>query len=135
VLQAPSDQSDAHISPDGRWVLYVSNESGTDQIYVRSFPESESRFQIADIGGTHPRWRRDGREIVFVAPDSTLTVVEVEHGPTFRSGRPEPLVRLHDITAFDMRPGAEQFLIPTPVDERSRPELQVIVNWMTELRP
>ena len=132
LLQTPFDESDAHVSPDGRWVAYVSNESGLDQIYVCSFPEPESRFQISVTGGTHPRWRRDGRELIFVAPDGMLTAVDVMHDSTFRSGSPAPLLRLPDTAEFTMGPGGEQFLVLMPHDEASN-SLHVILNWKTEL--
>ena len=132
LLQTPFDESDAHVSPDGRWVAYVSNESGLDQIYVRSFPEAEGRFQISVTGGAHPRWRRDGRELIFVAPDGMLTAVDAMHDSTFRSGNPEPLLRLPDATAFTMGPGGEQFLVLVPNDDASH-SLHVVINWKTEL--
>jgi Tol biopolymer transport system component len=134
LLQTAFDESDARLSPDGRWLAYVSNESGIDQIYVRSFPTPESRFQISANGGTHPHWRGDGRQLLFVAPDSMLMAVGVDRGAAFTAGTPERLMRLPDATDFALRPGAEQFLIPMPHDQHSRPELQVIVNWMNELR-
>src|SRR6185295_14141564 len=77
LLQTPFNESDARLSPDGRWVAYVSNESGVDQVYVRSFPKPEGKWQASVNGGSHPQWRRDGRELIFVAPDGTLTSVGV----------------------------------------------------------
>ena len=59
------NQSQAVLSPDGRSIAYVSDESGSDEVYVRTFPPSEGRWQISTHGGTRPRWRADGRELFF----------------------------------------------------------------------
>jgi Tol biopolymer transport system component len=134
LLQTAFDESDGRLSPDGRWLAYVSNESGVDQVYVRSFPEPESRFQISVNGGTHPHWQRDGRQLLFVSPDGTLTAVDVSPGAAVGSGRPTPVLTLPDTIDFAMGPGAGPFLVPMPFDEHSGHELRVIVNWMNELR-
>ena len=68
-LQTVANESRAQFSPDGRWVLYTSDESGRDEVYVTSFPDRGGKMLISKDGGTYPRWRRDGKEIFYVAPD------------------------------------------------------------------
>src|SRR5512133_3121725 len=65
-------------SPDGRYVAYVSDESGREEVYVTQFPATGSRWQVSQGGGTEPRWRRDGRELFFFAPDDRLMAAQVK---------------------------------------------------------
>ena len=92
-LQTEFAERLGRFSPDGRWMAYVSNESGTDEVYVRPFPVSSGKWKISTAGGTEPRWRHDGKELFFLAPDMKLMAVAVEAGPTFRSSRPNTLLR------------------------------------------
>ena len=68
---------EANFSPDARWIAYVSNESGRDDVYVRSFPSGEGKWLISTNGGTRPSWRRDGRELFYISPEGMLTAVEI----------------------------------------------------------
>src|SRR5262249_42966736 len=69
------DDSDAGCSPDGQWLALVSNASGRNQIYIRSFPGEERKWQISSQGGLEPRWRGDGKELFYRALDGTLMAV------------------------------------------------------------
>jgi hypothetical protein len=132
VVQTSSDEFAARLSPDGRWLAYVSNESGMNQVYVRSFPTSGSVWQVSVNGGTHPRWQRNGRELLFVTPDGMLTAVGVSTGAAFAVGAPGPLLRLGAATGFEVL-SAERFLVPMPDEQNTESQLHVIVNWMSEL--
>ena len=77
-LATDFDERSGQFSPDGRWVAYESNESGRYEIYVRGFPQTGGKWLVSVAGGTQPRWRRDGREIYYVAPDNKLMAVEVK---------------------------------------------------------
>jgi len=90
-LQTPFGESAAHFSPDGKWIAYHSNESGRQEVYVQPFPPTGGKWQVSVDGGSIPNWRRDGRELFFMSPDSRLMAVDVELGPTFRAGVPKPL--------------------------------------------
>src|SRR5205085_10564810 len=84
-------ESQGKFSPDSRRIAYVSDESGAQQIYVQSFPTLGSQRQISTQGGTQPRWRRDGKELFYLAPDRTLMAVTVKAGATFEADAPRPL--------------------------------------------
>jgi protein kinase-like protein/WD40 repeat protein len=71
-LQTPADERHPAFSPDGRWLAYVSDESGTFQTYVRAFPDSGSKVQISNSGGTYPMWSRSGRELFFETLDNHI---------------------------------------------------------------
>lgn len=132
LLQSSSDESDARVSPDGRWIAYVSNESGIDQIYVRTFPPPGSVWQVSTNGGTRPRWRGDGRELFFVAPDGALTAVGVTTGASLVLGPARALLRLHEATGFEVQPGG-RFLVSLPAVQDAGSHLHVIANWTSEL--
>ena len=70
-------ETEAQFSPGSDWIAYVSNESGRNEVYVAPFPGPGARFQISMAGGSQPRWRRDGKEIFYVAPNSKLMAVTV----------------------------------------------------------
>ena len=72
------DENYARFSPDGRWVVYSSAESGRWEVYVVPFPGPGGKWQVSTAGGELPRWRGDGREIFYMAPDGTLMAVAVD---------------------------------------------------------
>jgi serine/threonine-protein kinase len=71
-LQTPADERAPALSPDGRWLAYTSDESGTFQIYVRAFPDKGGKWQISNSGGTYPMWQRNGHELFFESLDSRI---------------------------------------------------------------
>ena len=81
VLQSSFDEIEGQFSPDGRWLAYASNESGRYEIYIRTFPEAGGKWQVSAAGGVQPRWRRDGRELFYVAPDTRLMAVPLRLAP------------------------------------------------------
>ena len=78
VAQTSFDEREGQFSPDGRWVAYVSNETGRDEVYVRPFPAQGGKSQVSAAGGVDPRWRRDGQELFYVAPDGHLMAVPMQ---------------------------------------------------------
>ena len=77
LLQARYSEGTPQFSPDGRWIAYRSNETGRFEVYVMPFPGPGGQQQISTAGGDVPRWRRDGKEIVYLAPDGKLMAVNV----------------------------------------------------------
>jgi WD40-like Beta Propeller Repeat len=71
------EERQALFSPDGRWVAYTSDESGRFEIYLRPFPVSSGQVPVSTTGGVAPRWRKDGKELYYVAPDGTLMAVSI----------------------------------------------------------
>ena len=89
LLQTPAQARYPSFSPDGRWLAYSSNESGTYQIYVRAFPDKGGKWQISNIDGTYPMWSRDGHELFFEALDSRIMVAAYAvKGDSFVADRP-----------------------------------------------
>jgi len=78
VAQTRFEEVQAQFSPDGRWLAYASNETSRYEIYVRPFPASGGKWQVSSEGGIYPQWRRDGRELFYVAPDNKLMAVPIQ---------------------------------------------------------
>jgi Tol biopolymer transport system component/aminoglycoside phosphotransferase (APT) family kinase protein len=127
-------------SPDGRWIAYQSNESGQYEIYVRSFPGMEVRLQISTRGGAQPRWRRDGRELFYIALDGRLTAVALTLGPDGRLVPAEPKalfmtrtpggpVPIPQKQQYAVSLDGQRFLINRLSDEGTGEPLTLIVNW------
>ncbi len=80
LVDTPYTEDELHLSPDGRWVAFNSDESGRFEVYVASFPGFTSKQQLSVHGGVQPQWRADGRELFYLAPDGTLMSVGVKPG-------------------------------------------------------
>ena len=118
-LQTPYAEGLAKLSPDGPFVVYQSNESGRDEIYVRPFPEGGGRTAVSTNGGTQPRWSTDGKEIFYVE-GSTLMAVQVSTRPDFSVGS---VTRL-----FEHRALTPVAAWPLP-DTTSRPMAGALCCW------
>ena len=77
VVQTPADDLSAQLSPDGSWLAYESTVSGKSEVYLQTFPVPGERMLVSTGGGVQPRWRRDGRELFYVAPDARLMAVPI----------------------------------------------------------
>jgi hypothetical protein len=141
LLQAPHDECQGQLSPDGGWLAYVSNESGRHAVYVRSFPAGDSVHLVTPDGGLEPRWRTDGTELYFLAPDRSLMAVPVSTSPSLQIGTPARLfqtrlstfvngwfVRNQYLVTSDGR-----FLINQPMDGDA--PITVETNWTARLPP
>jgi eukaryotic-like serine/threonine-protein kinase len=137
-LAAEFNESQAQFSPDGKWMAYVSDESGGPQIYVQSFPMLSGKFQISSDGGTQPRWRRDGKELFYLAPDRKMMAVTVRTGATFEAGTPQTLFETTLDVAFlgpnyAVAADGQRFLLNTPVESASAP-MTIVLNWPALLK-
>ncbi|HET9294807.1 MAG TPA: protein kinase, partial [Gemmatimonadales bacterium] len=127
------------LSPDGNWLAYVSEESGTPEVYVRPFPNTDSaRIAVSVSGGQEPVWRRDGKELFFRDPRGAMYAVAVTTGAQFTHGSPSllfaapGLAKLPYHRAYDVHPDGKRFLMITSGGLDSR-GIEVILNWRVEL--
>jgi Tol biopolymer transport system component len=132
IAHGTSNESDGRFSPDGRYIAYVSDQSGRDEVYVQPFPPAEGKWQVSAGGGTRPRWRADGRELFFLAPDGVLTSLAVQTGPALRLGAPLALLPLRGEGDYEVGPGG-RVLAKTAFREPGDNELQIVLNWANEL--
>jgi serine/threonine protein kinase/Tol biopolymer transport system component len=128
------DENGAAISPDGRWVAYMSNESGANEIYVLPFPGPGPKSRVSLDSGGAPRWSRDGKELLYWAkvPTASLMAVAVTTSPTFRAAQPHKLFEQFSTTTWDTTRDPNRFL----VELTSRQEgttLNIVTNWFEEL--
>jgi Tol biopolymer transport system component len=136
------DAVTARFSPDGKWVAYASNESGTFEVYVRPFPfTTGSKHAVSTDGGYSPRWRRDGKELFYLSPDRRLMSVDVLASNPLRLGTPQPLFELPVQTPgrafsespFDVSADGTRFLVDRVIRTTDQP-LTVVLNWTSGLR-
>jgi Tol biopolymer transport system component len=138
-LNTKFNEQDGQFSPDGRWVAYVSDESGRNEVYVAPFPGAGGKWQISTTGGTYPRWRRDGTEIVYLSPDSMLMSAPVNgKGSSFEVGSVTPLFETHLVAgsryAYDVSADGQRFLINTFPEQTTSGPITVILNWAAGLK-
>src|SRR5688572_1187609 len=136
TLIAAGPVSDARLSPNGKFIALDSLESGRREIYVQPMPPLKGRTRVSVNGGQAPRWRRDGKELYFVGPNSAIMAADINQGPTASAGVPHQLFRLAGgITGYDIKPDGEQFLIVTPSAALPDNPITVVLNWWVELKP
>lgn len=122
-------------SPDARWIAYQSNESGSYQVYVQSFPPSGGKWQISSDGGDWPRWRRDGKELFYLTANGRLMAVEVKtNASAFEFSVPKPLFETHTTTGYAVTADGQRFLLDTPVEESASAPITVVLNWAAEVK-
>ncbi|MEO5824971.1 MAG: protein kinase [Gemmatimonadales bacterium] len=139
LIESRFDHYSMAISPDGRWLAYVSEESGAAEVYVRPFPDvNSSRTAISVGGGTEPVWRRDGRELFFRGPRGELFSSAVLPGPTFSHESPVPLFSATGLSlgnyyrSYDVSADGKRFMMIRSGGGMTS-ELRLIVNFRQEL--
>ncbi len=145
-LQGDHNVGEARFSPDGRWLAYTSDESGRAEIYVTTFPQAASKWQVSVAGGTSPKWRRDGKELFYLAADSRLMAVEVDtSGVIFQVGDVRPLFQVllrtgpsrFDLSStseqigYDSAPDGTWFVVNSP-PEGNPPPITLVLNWSAD---
>jgi hypothetical protein len=134
-------------SPDGKWIAFMSSESGRFEVYVQAFQGGDSphvygeRHRISTGGGMLPRWRADGRELYFVSGDNRLMSLAVKFEPVFQAAEPAALFRLRspiatlptESTGFDVARDGQHFVVAV-TDSTDSPPLTVVVNWQAGLK-
>jgi len=122
------------ISPDGKWVAYMSMESGGTEIYLHGFPAAGARVRISADGGARPRWSQDGKELFFWAgtPGTRLMSVAIPNGDARAATEPKLVFQRVVGTTFDVSPDRDKFLIElTANTDGSR--ISLVTNWFEEL--
>ena len=139
-LQTPFTEGGATFSPDGRWLAYVSNESGRPEIYVQPYPGPGGKWQISVDGGTEPVWGRNGREL-FYRSGNKMMAVETMTKPSFSAGKPRMLFEGRYLAnvfpamnaAYDVAADGQRFLMVKRGEEVPS-QINVVLNWFGELK-
>ncbi len=135
----------ARFSPNGRYIAYASNETGTYQIYVQTFPEPSGKWQVSTAGGVNPEWRRDGKELYFLSNAGLMAVDVDTTGPQFEVGIPKPLFNADFVAGnggagflnapYRVAADGQRFLVVTSTEEQNNSPITVVLNWMADLKP
>jgi Tol biopolymer transport system component/predicted Ser/Thr protein kinase len=144
LIASTADEVQAQLSPDRRWIAYCSDESGQYEVYVRPFPSSEGRWQVSAAGGYEPRWRKDGKEIFYIAADRKLMAVPVQGaGSTFQVGAATALFEApvrgflqgwENSNRYDVAPDGQRFLINVPAEGVASAPMVTVLNWTPGLK-
>jgi Tol biopolymer transport system component len=147
-LKTPAGELHPQFSPgaqSGRWVVYTSDESGIDQVYVRRFTggaAAEAKWQISSNGGRYPRWRGNGSDIVYLAPDGKLMSAAIRcTSDSVEAGVPRVLfdAALPSVPfsryPYDLSPDGQRLLVLNAARGHLPGSLTVILNWTGMLKP
>jgi serine/threonine-protein kinase len=117
-VQTPAIERNGVLSPDGRWLAYEADDSGSFEVYVRPYPDvSSGRWQVSTAGGTRPLWSRDGRELFYISPTGALMQSGAVRGVTWAATRPSTLLDSPMIwtgvsaRTYDIAPDGQRFLV------------------------
>ncbi len=135
-MNGKGSERTGQFSPDGKWVAYASDDSGAWEIYVTSFPDAAGKWQVSRGGGTEPRWRGDGKEIFYIAPNGFLMAVPVDAQSAFATGTPVALFQVRgrapisstDVFTYDVAKDGKRFLVNRYVKPEHVPPLTILLN-------
>ena len=136
-------ESQPQLSPDGRWLAYVSDESGQEEVYVRQFPSGPGFAQVSSHGGREPRWKHDGSELYFRESNGTTNTplmavpMHADSGGGISAGVPVALFRFtgsytvveNNVWKYAPSPDGQRFLVVADA-ETAAPAIHVITNWL-----
>jgi serine/threonine protein kinase len=139
------NEDQVQVSPDGRWIAYVSDVTGSSEVYVRPYKQGPRRWQLSSGGGFEPKWRGDGRELFYIAPDQQMMSVDVNgDAETFDAGTPRPLFKTEILgvpfqngfvrNEYAVTSDGSRFLINQPSTGQAAYAIRVLVNWRALLR-
>jgi Tol biopolymer transport system component len=127
----------ARLSPDSRWVAYDSDESGRAEVYVQTYPDPGTRYQVSVAGGTRPRWATNGRELFYVAAAGTIMAAPIQLGRSNAIGTAKALFSLSakddSDLEYEVAPDGQRLLITTVIRPPVRSPITVVMNWSAGL--
>jgi len=153
VIQTPASELGAYLSPDDRWIAYLSDESGRQELYVQAFgpgakpgaAPASGKWMVSKNGSAGmARWRNDGKELVYLSSDGAVMSVDVTADSAFHASLPKMLFQFpRSVLAMTNTPGAisdatrdlQRFLITVPAQVNVRPEFTMVLNWQAALIP
>jgi serine/threonine protein kinase/Tol biopolymer transport system component len=131
-------ESEGVLSPNGKWMAYVSNENGASEIYVQSFPTGAGKFQISQNGGIRPLWRRDGKELFYLTPEGQMMSMAILDAETFRASPPSVLFQVRVASSIGAGAGrqygvsrdGQRFIVNALEQQASTQSLTVVLDWL-----
>jgi len=142
LLNAAYANSEGHVSPDGRWIAFVTSQTGRSEVYVSNFPKLTGKWQISSTGGQTPRWRQDGKALFYATLDGILMGVEVTPGKgDLAVGASKPISQQKPVTLrglyaiYDVSPDGQRFAAARVKKGSLHSPLTLLNNWTHALRP
>jgi len=141
-LRTPFNESVPSFSPDGRWLAYISDESGHFEVYVQPYPGPGGKRQISTDVGTEPVWNPNGRELFYRSGDNKMMAVDIATQPGFTAGKPRMLFEGPYLPTpatfpnYDVSPDGQRLLMLKPIEQaQAAPtQINVVLNWFEELK-
>ena len=142
LVSTGASEGGPKISPDGRYVAYVSNESGQNEIFLTRFPEPGGKWQVSTAGGSRPRWDPAGGRL-FYTSTTELMEVEITTAPSLQLGTPRPVFNIAEArmvlgrtAAYDVFRGGQRFIATYAGESAVKPQLQIVIveNWASEFK-
>jgi Tol biopolymer transport system component len=137
-VQTPADERTGRFSPDGKWILYQSDESGRSEVYLAPFHPKGSlpggKRQVSTAGGGYPRWREDGKEIFYQRGRSLVAAAVEIKGGTVQVGEEREVLGPLSIQGYDVSADGQRFVVVARSRRASSRPLTVVENWMSGLR-
>ena len=134
-IQTQSSDPRVRFSPDGQWVAFVSEEAGRPEVYVTRFEKPGEKWRISSDGGNLPRWRHDGRELFYLAPDGEVMAVLIKAGTQFEAGKPARLFKADSLArGYDLTADGQHFLFIASSAGTQLLPFAVVIDWMADLK-
>jgi len=134
VVRGRYNEQSGHMSPDGKWVAFVSDESGRPEVYVTSFPTPGPRYQVSTGGAFFANWAPDGKSLYFVSSDGITYVSQLQMTPSFRASTPRILFKTRsDVVGVGVTKNLDRYIQVVPVGQASPAAVTVEVNWAAAL--
>ena len=133
LVDTPFAEDQLHVSPDGKWIAFNSDETGRWEVFLARFPDFALKRQISNAGGVQPLWRQDGRELFYVSPDGTVMAVEMRAGELPQPGVPHALFKTKLTPApglgqYAVTANGQRFLVADPVSNEYQ-TISLMLNW------
>ena len=136
-FRSPAIDTKPAFSPDGKWIAFASGQSGSQEVYVRRFPDTGEQWQVSTGNGSYPKWRHDGKEIFYDSMDGQLMAVRVSTGESFQADPPRALFRFDPLVIPEgvaspveaVAPDGTRFLVVTKAEGSTSSPFEVVLNW------
>jgi Tol biopolymer transport system component len=134
IIQSPANETNAVLSPNGKWLAYQSDESGRYEVYVTAFPAPEGKYQVSNGGGASPSWSADGKRLYYTIGDK-LMVVPIQNVETFQFGAPDTLpLHVNEFAYLGPVAPGERFPALKALSGGQTHPQEVILNWPGTLK-
>ncbi len=139
VVQGRFSVSQPSLSPDGRWLAYLSTESGQPQVYAQTFPHGSERWQVSAAGGDWPLWSRNGKELFYISADDKVVSASItEAGSRLIIGKDRPLFQTNALIGpgwpYDVSADGKKFVVANQKQAQTSQPLTLVINWPSLLK-